>query len=81
MAKDNNIAVSASIVNLVSTHGNERVLDLIGKGLKYERSRDKQKTSAKERREYVKLVLAQAEKMGVMEEIEKVAMEEGETTE
>ena len=70
-----------SISQLIKTHGEDRIVDLIAKGLKYERSRDKQKDSAKNRREYVKLVLAHAQKMGVMEEIEKMAMEDGESTE
>ena len=67
-----------SIQQLIKVHGEDRVLDLVGKGLKYERGRDKQKASAKDRREYVKLILKQAEKMGVMEQIEAMAMEKGE---
>ena len=70
-----------SISQLVKVHGEDRIVDLIGKGLKYERSRDKQKSSAKDRREYVKLILAKAEEMGVMEQIEAAAMEQGEKTE
>jgi hypothetical protein len=70
-----------SIQQLIKVHGEDRIVDLIGKGLKYERSRDKQKSSAKDRREYVKLILAKAEEMGVMEQIEAAAMEQGEKTE
>jgi hypothetical protein len=69
-----------SIQQLIKVHGEDRIVDLIGKGLKYERSRDKQKSSAKDRREYVKLILAKAEEMGVMEQIEAAAMEQGEET-
>jgi hypothetical protein len=70
--------MNKSIEKLITLHGEDRVLDLVGKGLKYERSRDKQKSSAKDRREYVKLILAKAEEMGVMEQIEAAAMEKGE---
>ena len=70
--------MNKSIEKLITLHGEDRVLDLVGKGLKYERSRDKQKSSAKDRREYVKLILAKAEEMGVMEQIEAMAMEKGE---
>jgi hypothetical protein len=70
-----------SISKLVQVHGEERICDLVAKGLKYERSRDKQKSSAKDRREYVKLILKKAEEMGVMEQIEAAAMEAGESTE
>ena len=70
-----------SIQQLIKVHGEDRIVDLISKGLKYERSRDKQKSSAKDRREYVKLILKKAEEMGVMEQIEAAAMEQGEETE
>jgi len=70
-----------SIQQLIKVHGEDRIVDLIGKGLKYERSRDKQKSSAKDRREYVKFILKKAEEMGVMEQIEAAAMEQGEETE
>jgi len=70
--------VSTTLQSLVKTHGDDRVCDLIHKGLKYERSRDKQKESAKDRREYVKLILNKAKEMGVMEQIEAMAMEKGE---
>lgn len=69
------------IQSLIKTHGEERICDLIQKGLKYERSRDKQKASAHDRREYVKLILKKAQEMGVMEQIEAMAMENGESTE
>jgi hypothetical protein len=72
------VIMNKSIEKLITLHGEDRVLDLVGKGLKYERSRDKQKSSAKDRREYVKLILAKAEEMGVMEQIEAMAMEKGE---
>lgn len=70
--------MNKSIEKLITLHGEDRVLDLVGKGLKYERSRDKQKTSAHDRREYVKFILKKAEEMGVMEQIEAAAMEKGE---
>lgn len=58
------VAVGAALAQLLQNHGEDRILDLIHKGIKYERGRARQRESAKARRELYRKALLYAMQHG-----------------
>lgn len=75
------VTVNGALAKLVQAHGEDRILDLIGKGIKYERGRERQRESSKARRELTRQAILYAIQHGFGKQAEEEELEAGESTE